>query len=140
MSEQEINQIVDIIEQSFLQRDEKDSLKKMLIEEGTSIAFFNTANQIFSQALRKQGAVYNEIVEKFDMKAETLDREYRKKVAELEETLDAGIEGIDATDLVAKEDVFDKYYSEKERLEEEYQTQLKTLTAQLAMYIIQNVS
>lgn len=140
MSEQEIKQIGEIINQSFLRPDEKDVLQKMLDAEGLSVAFFEMANTIFSGALRRCGEIFEEVAQKFDEEELAAVEEYRAKIETLSGELINALANVDITDLATKEKVFDKYYSDKERLNEEYLERLKRVTSQLAMHIIKTAS
>ncbi len=139
MSEQEIQQILAIIEQSFLRSDEKDALKNLLGEKGASVSFFEEANRVFSQALLRNGELSDEIVQKFDDESAALEQQHQQNISELGESLEKNIDGVDATDLVMKNEIFDRYYLEKERLDEQYIERLKKMTSQLAMRIIKDV-
>ena len=127
---------LDIIETSFLSREEKQVLKDQLQRDGLSESFFKTMNELLIAALEKTGSVYEKIVNEYEARDKSVQSEYESKRNEIEAELDKKLGEVDIADLIAKEKIFDWYRKETEQNQDRHDKAIKTLFADLSRQAI----
>jgi hypothetical protein len=134
--DEHIQEISEIIEASFLSKDEKKSFKDQLQKEGLSESFFAILNERLIGTLQKTGDLYEKIVDEHEAHDKSIRSEYEAKKNEIEAELDKKLVGVDITDLTAKEKIFDWYRKETEANQDRYDRALKALFSNLSRQAI----
>lgn len=128
--------ILEIIDESFLGNEEKQLLKDQLVQEGPSESFFKTMNQLLIGGLEKKSEMYEKVINEFEAGYKTIDDAYKTKRAGLDEDLDKKLSVVDPADVSAKGKVFDEYYKYVDITQADYEKQARELFAKLSRVVI----
>ena len=129
-------EMLDIIESSFLSKEEKYGLKDQLQREGLSEPFLANMNEKLIAALGKMSALYDGIVDAYETQDKLIRGAYETKKNDIETELEKKLAGIDITDLLAKEKIFDWYRKETDTNQNRYDKAIKELFANLSRQVI----
>jgi hypothetical protein len=131
-----MQEILDIVETSFLNKEEKQTLKDQLQRGGLNDSFFIALNERLTSALRKTGDLYEKIVDEYEARDISIRNDYEAKRNKIEAELDKKLVEIDIADLVAKEKIFEWYRKETEGNQDYYDRAIKSLFADISRQTI----
>lgn len=132
--------ILEIIDESFLRDEEKQALKIQLAKEGPSAALFVAMNTLLINELKKRSNAYEKIVEDFETNDSSLENEYENKKQELGNSLDDKLSAIDPVNTAVKEKIFDQYYQDVDTAQTNYKKDAHELYSGLSLAIIKGMS
>jgi hypothetical protein len=134
--DERMQEILDIVETSFLNKEEKQTLKDQLQRGGLNDSFFVALNERLTSALRKTGDLYEKIVDEYEARDISIRNDYEAKRNKIEAELDKKLVEIDIVDLVAKEKIFEWYRKETEGNQDYYDRAIKSLFADISRQTI----
>ncbi len=124
MIEENIQQI---IQTSFIPEDQKQYLLQYLNTKGDTQEFYNYFNLYFTQELKKINDNFTNTMNRFDSDLDLLDNEIKKKKQENDLLLEGKLANIKIGDISAKKKIWDEYYSVRDKINQEQETQIKNL-------------
>jgi predicted ATP-dependent Lon-type protease len=86
--DERMQEILDIVETSFLNKEEKQTLKDQLQRGGLNDSFFVALNERLTSALRKTGDLYEKIVDEYEARDISIRNDYEAKRNKIEAELD----------------------------------------------------
>ena len=131
--------IIEIINESFLQQEEKQMLAAQFREQGADRVFFTHMNELLANELKKRSDIYQHIVDEFDVRYNGIEDAYKSKHGELDADLEKRLSIIDMIDLSAKEKVFDHYYQDIGIAQADYEKQARELFAHLSSSVMRQM-
>jgi hypothetical protein len=135
-----IQEILEIIDESFLRNEEKQLLKNRLEKEGVSDAFFAYMNKLLVSELKKRSSLYEKVIDGFNSRLNSIEVEYKSKRQELDANLNKSLSEIDPVDISGKEKIFDQYYKNIDSAQTIYEKKVKDLYSQLLLSIMKEIS
>jgi|GEM_PF-1837047 len=120
-------EILNIINESFLSEEDKQILRIQLEREGVSESFSAKMNQLLIRALEKRTHKYEEVMNDFESSYKSIEDEYKIKRQELASTLDKRLDGVDPIDATANKKIFDEHYKNVDTAQASYEKQAKEM-------------
>lgn len=127
----EKKELLNLINNSFLSQEKKNSLIQYLNEKGEGEEFYNLFNQYLIEEVKKREKDYKETLDKLDQAIFELDKEFDEKKAKAEKEMEEKLSKTDPLDLFAKGKILDEYTEFLENLTEEYEKRLKEISSKL---------
>lgn len=119
------NELVQLIESSFLKKEQKDLLLKKFRAEGETAAFFKEFNELLIAELNQRDAQYQEFSRKLDEKIAEAKEVFNEKKKNREKLLEEQTAGIEPTDFDKKNKIWDEFYADLKKLREEHEDETK---------------
>lgn len=126
-----------IIQESFLSKQDKEILHQQLENNGVTKAFIKLFNDLLIAETDARIALYEKSVDAYESECSILEEKYAERRLELEKKLDEIISSLDRNELEKKKSVFDTYYADLKKLQEEILKELKTINARHSLPFIQ---
>ncbi len=122
--------ILELIDTSFLKEEEKKKLELLFKEIGSSESFWKVFNQFLIADLRKRSSVYEVVIDNFTQKYDLLEQRYKDKRQDLEQTLNKNLETVGPGDAIVREEVFNQYYKDLDFYQNQHEGEIKNLYGQ----------
>lgn len=135
----DVQEIVKMIDTSFLSDGDKETLREEFKKSGTSDTFWTAFHAAFENDFKKRGAVFGEAVDTFESTYHLLEKAYAEKRQHLEEKLENDIGKIDPINTAGKESIFSAYYLEIDNAQNQFQNDAKELYAETATTMVKKV-
>lgn len=113
------------IENSFLDNETKKYLNEKLEREGVSETLCNEFNNLLLKEFKKNAEKYQKEKEEVERISEAMENEFQDKKNQLLKKLKERLQQVQPNDLMAQNKVWEDYYKELQKLQEEYLNQLK---------------
>jgi len=128
--------IREIIEKSFLGKEQKKQLFDELESEGETQKFFEHFDKFLVGAIEQKERKLDEVIREFKVVNSGLEKEKEEKIKALEQKTEKILAGLKIDDMDKKEKIWDGYYKEIERIYEKYEEQIKSIITKLKMSLI----
>lgn len=127
------NDIPQLIESSFLKKEQKEILLDKFNKEGESDAFFEELDIFLKGDIEQRNKRYSEFEKNIDGKMAETQSVFDKKKEELEKKLREQLLGLEAAEFEKKNTIWEEYYSSLEKLRQEQEGDTKSWIGKLIM-------
>lgn len=121
------NSIQNLIRESFLSDDEKQSLLQYLSTKGDDQEFYDTFDRYLADGLIKVNNVYTDTMTKLDNELDQLDKEINLQKENLKTALNNKLGQIKPSDIKNKQVIWDDYYKSIDKLQKEQEEKIKEM-------------
>lgn|SRR3989344_2965980 len=129
----------DLIQKSFLSATEKQSLEDQLLKDGESQTFWSTFNTLLSRRTEAIGQKYEQIIKEFDAQTTSLEKNLEEEKNIALKKAEEQLSSLASDDLIKRAGIWEEYWQTIEKLDEQYEVELKKKVSTLVLSASQSV-
>jgi hypothetical protein len=124
-------QIIELINASILQPEEKEKLSSLLEKTGDDDAFYELFNELLIKEAEKKINSINSTLTEYNQQVEVLESAYNAQDEELNTVLEKQLESIDPSDIKAQHQALDDYNTQSIKLQSKHKMNMESIVGKL---------